>query len=61
MSGQEHARHVPVMCAEVVEALQPKDGGIYVDGTFGAGGYARAVLDAADCRLLGIGYISTKP
>ena len=54
MSGQEHARHVPVMCAEVVEALQPEDGGFYVDGTFGAGGYARAVLDAADCRLLGI-------
>ncbi len=54
MSGQEHARHVPVMCAEVVEALQPTDGGIYVDGTFGAGGYARAVLDAADCRVFGI-------
>ncbi len=54
MSGQEHARHVPVMCAEVVEALQPADGGIYVDGTFGAGGYTRAVLDAADCRVLAI-------
>ncbi|MEM8645871.1 MAG: 16S rRNA (cytosine(1402)-N(4))-methyltransferase RsmH [Pseudomonadota bacterium] len=54
MSGQEHARHVPVMCAEVVEALQPTDGGIYVDGTFGAGGYTRAVLEAADCRVLAI-------
>ncbi len=54
MSGQEHARHVPVMCAEVVDALQPTDGGIYVDGTFGAGGYSRAVLDAAECRVLAI-------
>lgn len=54
MSGQEHARHVPVMCAEVVQALQPTDGGIYVDGTFGAGGYSRAVLDAAHCRVLAI-------
>ncbi|NNF76568.1 MAG: 16S rRNA (cytosine(1402)-N(4))-methyltransferase RsmH [Rhizobiales bacterium] len=54
MSGQEHARHVPVMCAEVVEALQPADGGIYVDGTFGAGGYTRAILEAADCRVFGI-------
>ncbi len=54
MSGQEHARHVPVMCAEVIEALQPADGGIYVDGTFGAGGYTRALLDAADCRVLAI-------
>ncbi len=54
MSGQKHARHIPVMCAEVVEALQPSDGGIYVDGTFGAGGYARAVLDAAQCRVLAI-------
>lgn len=54
MSGQQHARHIPVMCAEVVEALQPSDGGIYVDGTFGAGGYTCAILDAADCRVLAV-------
>ena len=47
-----HAPHVPVMAAEVVEALAPVDGGIYVDGTFGAGGYSQAILDAADCRLI---------
>ncbi|MBL1146893.1 MAG: 16S rRNA (cytosine(1402)-N(4))-methyltransferase RsmH [Pseudomonadota bacterium] len=41
------APHIPVLLREVLEALSPKDGGTYVDGTFGAGGYSRAVLDAA--------------
>jgi 16S rRNA (cytosine1402-N4)-methyltransferase len=46
--------HEPVMIAEVLEALMPKDGCSYVDGTFGGGGYSRAILEAADCRVLGI-------
>ena len=39
-------RHVPVLLAEVRDALRASCGGVYVDGTFGAGGYARALLDA---------------
>jgi 16S rRNA (cytosine1402-N4)-methyltransferase len=40
------AAHVPVLLAEVLEALQPAPGNIVVDGTFGAGGYSRAFLAA---------------
>jgi 16S rRNA (cytosine1402-N4)-methyltransferase len=46
--------HVPGLLAEVIEILAPRDGAIYVDGTFGAGGYSRALLDAARCKVWGI-------
>jgi 16S rRNA (cytosine1402-N4)-methyltransferase len=47
-------RHIPVLGREAVEMLEPRDGGVYVDATFGAGGYSRAVLDTAGARVIGI-------
>lgn len=46
--------HVPVLAREVVDALRPRDGGRYVDGTFGGGGYTKGILDRADCRVIAI-------
>jgi len=46
--------HLPVLLAEVMTALDPKDGETYVDGTYGGGGYALRVLQASDCKLYGI-------
>jgi 16S rRNA (cytosine1402-N4)-methyltransferase len=46
--------HVPVLLQEVVDALQPRADGLYVDGTFGVGGYSEAILNAADCRVVAI-------
>lgn len=48
------APHIPVMLNDVLAALAPQDGEVYVDGTFGAGGYSSAFLDASDCTVLAI-------
>ncbi len=48
------APHIPVLASQVVDLLQPRDGGVYVDATFGAGGHTRLILGAADCRVIGL-------
>jgi 16S rRNA (cytosine1402-N4)-methyltransferase len=48
------ALHIPVLGRDAVSFLKPRNGGVYIDGTFGAGGYTRAILAAADCKVIGI-------
>ena len=45
--------HVPVLIDEVIAALAIHDGNVAVDGTFGAGGYTRAMLSAGAGRVIG--------
>lgn len=48
------APHYSVMRDETLQYLAPQAGKIYVDGTFGAGGHSRAILESAECILYGI-------
>ncbi len=47
-------RHVPVLLPQIIDALQPRADGIYIDGTFGAGGTTQALLESAQCIVLAI-------
>lgn len=49
-----YKKHFPVMLPQVLEYLAPKNGEVYVDATFGNGGYTEAVLQAADCKVIAI-------
>jgi 16S rRNA (cytosine1402-N4)-methyltransferase len=46
--------HAPVLLHEAVAAIAPRAGDLIVDATFGGGGYTRALLEAADCKVIGI-------
>jgi len=48
------ALHIPVLGSPALEFLNVHDGGVYIDGTFGAGGYTRSMLAAANCKVVGI-------
>jgi 16S rRNA (cytosine1402-N4)-methyltransferase len=48
------APHIPVLAGQMLALLDPKDDGVYIDATFGAGGHARAILDAAATRVIGL-------
>jgi 16S rRNA (cytosine1402-N4)-methyltransferase len=50
----EAAPHVPVLLSAAMHWLAPRDGGLYVDATFGAGGYSRAILATPGTRVIGI-------
>lgn len=47
-------KHIPVMLQEVLTALKPQKGEVYVDATFGNGGYTRAILETADCKVIAL-------
>lgn len=53
---KEHmtSSHIPVLCDEMLAAMAPVEGKTYVDATFGAGGYSRALLDTAPCKVIAI-------
>jgi 16S rRNA (cytosine1402-N4)-methyltransferase len=46
--------HIPVLGREAIDHLAPREGGVYVDATFGAGGYSRAILDVPGTRVIAI-------
>lgn len=52
--SKDIAAHIPVLLKEVLFWLQPRKGGTYVDGTFGRGGYSRALLDEGIAKLFAI-------
>ena len=52
-TGAKTAPHVPVLVGEVIEALALQESSTVVDGTFGAGGYTKAILAWGAGRVIG--------
>lgn len=50
----DYSVHYPVMLNEVLEALEIADGKIFVDATFGNGGYSEAILQRANCKVIAL-------
>ena len=46
--------HVTVLLEPVVQAIEPREGGLYVDATLGGGGHAEAILETPGARLIGL-------
>ena len=49
MMNPNYQKHFPVMLPQVLETLAPQDNKVYVDATFGNGGYTEAILEKANC------------
>lgn len=46
------SEHISVLKSEAIEILSPQAGAVYFDGTFGGGGYTKAILESAECRVI---------
>jgi len=46
--------HTSVLLKEMLSLLSPQDNKVYVDATFGAGGYSKGILESADCKVYAI-------
>jgi 16S rRNA (cytosine1402-N4)-methyltransferase len=53
-TAQPVAPHIPVLLDEVMEALAPIEGGVFIDGTFGAGGYSRRLLEQGAAQVIAV-------
>ena len=51
---KSYENHVPVMLNEVLKYMNPMDNEVYVDCTFGAGGYTEGILEKANCNVIGL-------
>ena len=47
-------QHIPVLLDEVLSALSINDNELYVDATFGLGGYTKSILNKKNCKVLAI-------
>ena len=52
--AETRQKHIPVMLDEVLENLKPAAGKVYVDATFGNGGYTKAILEKASCKVIAL-------
>ena len=47
-------QHIPVLLGEVINALSINENELYVDATFGLGGYSKAILNKKNCKVIAI-------
>ena len=54
ISSLKNLPHYPVMLKEVLDTCNPKNGGLFVDCTFGAGGYSNAILSYPNTQVIAL-------